>query len=271
MKAIILVGGYATRLKSITNNGEIAKTLLPITAEGKTQPILYFILDKISLAAKYFDEIIVMTNNKYINQIKEACKNYSSQIKITVKSDNSNSPSDMLGANGTLSMVNSKYISEDYNDDILVLAGDNYFDFSLADLIKFHKQKVQASKSKKGVNTIVSKVYPESEKANIADKFGILDVTNSKRVKSLDEKPGIDKIKSTNVCLAVYIFNRIDFNLIAEYLSQPDLSQKMRDSLGYFINYIISETQTYTFEFDGKFIDIGTPEDYYSISNNKNV
>lgn len=264
MKAVILVGGYATRLKSITNNGEIAKTLLPITAEGKTQPILYFILDKITEAAKYIDEIIVITNNKYKEQIKSACKQYPCQKKLTILTDGSNSPEDMRGANGTLAIVNRE-IGSRYEGDILVMAGDNYFDFSLADLVKFHKKKTQANHSKKCVNTIVSKVYPESDKEYIADKFGILDVGQYGIVQSLDEKPGVENLKSTNVCLAVYIFNRTDFNSIDDYLSQGNLTKKQRDSLGYFINYIIDNSKTFTFEFDGKFIDIGTPEDYLSM------
>lgn len=277
MKAVILVGGYATRLKDITHNGAIAKTMLPITAEGKTQPILYFILDKICqthVIKDNFDEIIVITNDKYIDQIKDACNRYAWQPpfpkKLTVMSDGSNSPENMLGAIGTLRLVNS-IIDDSYTGDIMVLAGDNYFDFDLNDLVKFHRLKTQANHSKKCVNTIVSKVYPETEKEHIANKFGILDVGNHNLVKSLDEKPSVDEMKSTNVSLAVYLFNRTDFNSIEDYLAQPNLTAKQRDSLGFFINYIIKNTKTYTFEFDGNFIDIGTPDDYRLMSSGKTL
>ena len=67
MKAVILGAGYATMLRSVTNNGEIAKPLLDIYAEGKTQSILYFLLDKL-FKTNFFDEVIVITNNKYYNQ-----------------------------------------------------------------------------------------------------------------------------------------------------------------------------------------------------------
>ena len=62
MKAVILAGGYANRLRSVTDNGRIAKTLLPIDVEGKTQPILYFLLDKIH-SLKGVDEIIGVVND----------------------------------------------------------------------------------------------------------------------------------------------------------------------------------------------------------------
>lgn len=268
MKAVILAGGYATRLKSITDDGKIAKPLLPISAEGTTQPILYFLLDKIAALGSKVDEIIVVTNEKYYSQFEKACNDYPTKRQITVLSDGSSSPENMRGANGTLLMV-SDYLEDTPCEDILIVAGDNYFDFDLRDLYRFYARKSQLSHSMLGVNVVVSKVYPESEKEDIANKFGILNIGKDQRVISLDEKPGIENIKSTNVCLAVYMFNRLDFDLIQEYMGTHETDRKKRDSLGYFINYIINKSKTYTFEFDGNFIDIGSPEDYYSIVDGK--
>lgn len=269
MKVVILAGGYATRLVSVTNNGKIAKPLLPISAEGKTQPMLYFILDKIKCLGSLVDEIVLLTNEKYYVQMRNACTDYDGVLPITVLSDGSTCPENMRGANGTLSIAND-YIG-DYEGDVLVLAGDNYFDFSLKDLVKFHKEKTQNNTSKiYNVNTVVSKRYPESDKAYIADKFGILNL-EGQRVLALEEKPGINNIKSTNACLAVYLFNRQDFGLINNYMHAFESEPKMRDSLGYFINYIISKSKTYTYAFEGKFIDIGSPADYYSMNNGKTL
>lgn len=268
MKAIILAGGYATRLRSITDDGKIPKPLLPISAEGKTQPILYFLLDKIDTLGSKVDEIIVVTNEKYYSQIQAACKNYWPKKRITVLSDGSTCTENMRGANGTLLMVNN-YLEDSSCEDILVMAGDNYFDFDLRDLAHFYFQKSQKCRSKFGTNVVVSKVYPESEKEHIANKFGILNIGPNHRVLALDEKPGIENIQSTNVCLAVYMFNRIDFDLIQDYMKKHEFDPKKRDSLGYFVNFIINNSKTYTFEFDGEFIDNGTPEDYYSIVDGK--
>ena len=264
MKAVILAAGYATRLRSVTNNGEIAKPLLEISAEGKTQSILYFLLDKL-FKTNHFDEVVVITNNKYYKQFISAVKEYENEgranCKINVLNDGTNSSEEAKGANGDLFIANN-YLPMDFDDDVLVVAGDNYFDFDIDDLVNFYYDVNMRG----NCNVVVSKRYPESEKEDIASKFGILDLDDSARVHALDEKPGIDKIKSTNVCLATYIFNRLDFDLIAHYLQFVAKTQKEKDSLGYFINFIIKNTPTYTYQFDGEFIDIGSPLDYYSIA-----
>ncbi len=266
MKAVILGAGYATRLRSVTNNGELAKPLLEICAEGKKQSILYFLLDKL-FETKFFDEVIVITNNKYYNQFYEAVQDYTAlgraNCRISVLNDGTNSSEEALGANGDLNIVNN-YIPQSYADGVLVVAGDNYFDFDISDLVDFFYNV--SAKNGAASNVVVSKRYPESEKENIANKFGILDIGVNSRVYSLDEKPGVENIKSTNVCLATYIFNRLDFDLISHYLGYVAETQKQKDSLGYFINFIIKNTPTYTYQFTGNFIDIGSPEDYYSIS-----
>ncbi len=262
MKAVILAGGYANRLRSVTENGRLAKPLLPITIDGKTQPILYFILDKINDVHEYFDEVIVISNEKYLAQFEQAALDYGSKCKLTILSDGSTGPENARGANGSLRMANY-YIPQDYQGEVLVLAGDNYFDFELSDLLNFYERK--SLLYKENCNVLVSKVYPESEKAAIADRFGILEFDKNKRVKALQEKPGIEKISSTNVCLAVYLFNRPDFNLIETYLTTQQDAKK-RDNLGHFIDYVSKNSSTYSFEFDGKFIDIGTPDDYYSLA-----
>ncbi len=271
MKAVILAAGYATRLRSVTNNGELAKPLLEITAEGKTQPILYFLLDKF-FDTEFFDEVIVITNNKYYKQFYKAAHEYEKTGKakcpINVLNDGTNSTEEAKGANGDLLIANN-YIPAKYNDQVFVVAGDNYFDFSINKVLEFY-DTIWRDSYMQDVNVVVSKHYPESEKEDIANKFGILDMRNNFRVVSLDEKPGIENIKSTNVCLATYIFNRADFALIDYYYNHVAQTKKERDSLGYFINYIIHNTMTFTYPFEGTFIDIGSPEDYYSLTQNPN-
>ena len=85
MKAVILAAGYAKRLNSITNNGEIPKTLLDINVHGKKMPILVYLLDKIN-QINSIDEIIIFTNNKFFNQILSVCGQYHSYAPISIYS-----------------------------------------------------------------------------------------------------------------------------------------------------------------------------------------
>ena len=262
MKAVILAGGYANRLRPVTDNGRIAKTLLPIDVEGKTQPILYFLLDKIH-SLKGVDEIIVVVNDLYHNQIKKACQDYNSKINFTLVSDGSNSPEQAKGANYAILKANNT-IPYSYDDKILVMASDNYFEFDLNELVK--KYDDLASQSPRPINMVSSKVYPDSDREYIAKNFGILNINKNKRIISLDEKPGIENLKTNNVSLAIYLFNRADLDKIETYMEQNKMDKKKCDSLGYFINYTIEKSPTYTYEIDGEFCDIGTPDEYKKLA-----
>lgn len=271
MKIVILAGGYATRLESRTNGGEVAKTLLPITVEGKTQPILYFILDKINQiqTVKDISEIIVVTNAKYYKQIKEACKEWKAnnlrknrELVFTILNDGSKNKSEAIGANMDMNLAN-RYIFPNSTEHVLVMASDNYFDFTLDELIIFAQQmETQNGRS----NVIVSKVYPDSDREFIAKNFGILNIDANNQILSLDEKPGIENCKSNNVSLALYLFNRHDFALLDHYLTLKQDNKKERDSLGYFINYLVQNAKSFTFPHHGTFYDIGTPDEYDKLS-----
>ncbi len=62
------------------------------------------------------------------------------------------------------------------------------------------------------------------------------------------------------------MFNRQDFGLIDYYMQNAQ--GKYRDSLGYFINYIIQNSYSFAYPIKGKFLDIGTPDEYYQIAGN---
>ncbi len=260
MKAVILAGGYASRLRSVTNDGEIAKTMLPITVNGEEKPILFHLMEKIEKMPNV-DEIIIVVNDKYKKQITEAMFFYQPKKQVSIYSDGSNSPENAKGANAAIQIAN-QHIPEHYFGDILVMASDNYFEFDLMDLYYYFEQL----KADWGddVNLVVSKKYPNKDKEFIAKNFGILNIDKNNRILSLDEKPGIENLKSNNVSLALYIFNRYDLKLIENYMAEA--TGKARDSLGYFINYIIQNCASFTYPIKGTFLDIGTPEEYYRLA-----
>lgn len=272
MKAVILAAGYATRLVTRTEGGKIAKTMLPIKAENKNQPILYYLLDKIeevnSFNPNTFDEVIVITNALYYPQICEACKNYHGSIATTVLSDGTKVKEESKGANADLNLAN-RYIPYDYEEDVMVLASDNYFDLDLETLIDY--KRAYDAQGGGSSNIIVGKVYPKSEREFIAKNFGILNFEKNNKIVELQEKPGIKNCKSDVVSLALYLFNRPDFSLLDEYLNEYADDKKMRDSLGHFMNYLIHNTNTYVFPHTGIFYDIGTPEEYDKLSGGKTL
>lgn len=265
MKVVILAGGYANRLRSVTNNGEIAKTMLPIYADGQDKPILYHLLEKVE-RLQSVDEIIIIVNDKYKQQIRDAVNFYQAIKPVSIYSDGSNDPENAKGANVALQIAN-QHIPADYRGDVMVMASDNYFEFKLEDLISYYE--MLKDEFGNNINIIASKEYPDGDREYIAKNFGILNIGEGNKIVGLDEKPGIENLKSNNVSLALYMFNRLDLTLVEDYMQQA--TGKARDALGYFVNYMINNTDCFTYPVVGKFLDIGTPEEYYKLCSNQNI
>ena len=272
MKVIILAAGYATRLEPVTQ-GKIAKTLLPICAEGTKQPILYFILDKLFDYNERFgntiEEINVLSNEKYAKSIKKACDEYlngaDSQIDINVVSDGTTCKEEALGANGDLKFINDKMSRFGEDNEVLIIAGDNYFDFDLADLI--HDYYLARVNSISPITMVVSKDFPAEKRDYVHNGFAILEVDEDGRVLDMVEKPAKDGIvmDSNKGAIAVYLMDRKHLDLIDNYMETYKDNPKLRDSIGYFISYLAKNTPTYNFSFSSRFVDIGTPAEFESM------
>ena len=131
MKLIILAAGYATRLWPLTKDKP--KPLLEI----KGKPIVEYILDKIQ-KIDLIDEIFVVTNDKFFEHFLEWNKNYVSTTKITVINDGTKSNEDRLGALGDIKFVVDKFNIE---EDIMVILGDNLFEFSYEGIMSVYNEK----------------------------------------------------------------------------------------------------------------------------------
>lgn len=274
MKAVILAAGYATRLESVTEGGRIAKTMLPITKEGKTQPMLFYLLDKINAIneeKEIVDEIIVLSNEKYTSQIAKACSDYEREVggvEINVVSDGTTCKEEALGANGDLRLVN--YLIKD-DVSVLIVGSDNYFDFSLSDLVKAYKKK--RKEVKKDISMMVSKEYPSEMRSTIQKNYGMLNVDSNGKVVNIVEKPLVTlgyEVESNLVSTACYLLDRQHFAKIDEYMSIFENDKKRRDSLGFYIGWLAENIDLYNFSFDSEFVDIGTPNEYYEALNGSN-
>ncbi len=122
MKAVILVAGYATRLYPLTKNKP--KALLKVG--GKT--ILQHILEKIQ-EVDIINEVFLVSNARFYPHFQE----WVADRPIKVLDDGTSTNETRLGAIADLQFAIEK---EKIDDDIIVLAGDNLFDFSLVDFVE---------------------------------------------------------------------------------------------------------------------------------------
>lgn len=237
MQVLILAAGYGTRLYPLTK--DTPKPLLP--CNGK--PIINYLLDKVKGFSGLRD-ITVITNDrftKHFEQWKNAERKF--PVPIRVVNDGTTTPENRLGAMGDINFVLQKNL---VTEDLLVMGGDNLFDYALDGYVDFC-QKV-SPQATIGLYDIKDKDWAKS--------FGVVEVDSEKKIVSFEEKPKIPK--STLIAMCLYYIPKDSFNFISAYLK----SAKSADTTGEYIRWLSQQTPVYGFKFDGKWYDIGSLEAY---------
>jgi len=128
---ILLAAGYSTRLYPLTKN--FPKPLLEVA--GK--PVITNIVEKLE-NLEDINKIYLVTNNRYFNHFAEWRKNLKTSLKIEILNDETLSEEDKLGAIGDIYFaIKEKSIK----NPVLMIGGDNLFDFQLNDVISYFKEK----------------------------------------------------------------------------------------------------------------------------------
>ncbi len=232
MKALILAAGYATRLYPLTK--DFPKPLLKVG----NKPIINYIVDKLNLIPEV-DEIIVITNNKFISIFRKWAGGIKTKKRLTVVDDRTRDLDDRLGAIGDMNFaIKRKRIK----DDILVIGGDNLFDDDLDKFIDFTRAKRGSPVI--GVYNIKSKLH--------ASRYGVVKLNKHNKIIDFDEKP--KSPKSTLVAMCFYFFPKQRLGLIKEYFDAKSLQH---DATGFYINWLKNQCAVYSFIFKGKWYDIG--------------
>lgn len=129
MQAIILAGGYGTRLYPLTIN--IPKPLVTIA----DKPLLQYLVEKLEKIEE-IKEIYVVTNNKFFQNFLDWEKKFDHQKDIIITNDKTNSNNDRLWSVWDIQFVLDNYT---ISEDTLILGGDNLFEDDLQGLLKtFH-------------------------------------------------------------------------------------------------------------------------------------
>lgn len=234
MKCLILAAGYATRLYPLTEN--FPKPLLKVGEKA----ILDWLIDDID-AAGLVDTYVVISNRKYFHHFES----WAAQRKqrIIVLDDGTTSNENRLGAVCDIQFAIEKL---GLDDDLLVIAGDNVLDFSLAGFAAYAKKK----------QTSCILRYYESDEKRLA-KCGVVEVDNNDRVLSMEEKPAI--ARSHWCCPPFYIYTRKDTARVKEAVAEKKCAI---DAPGSFIAWLSTVSPVYAMEMPGKRYDIGNLASY---------
>jgi len=232
-----LAAGYATRLYPLTKR--YPKPLLEVG--GK--PIIDYIIAKLD-GLKGIEEIIVVTNSKFVSYFRGWAKGKIGRKPIRVVDDLTSTLSDRRGAIGDINFVLAK---EKIKTGLLVIGGDNLFDADLKGFIDFTRRH-RASP--------VIGLY-DIKKLSLAGKYGVAKIDKKARIIDFKEKP--DRPDSTLVAMCLYYFPKEILGLIREYIS---LNYHAQDATGLYIDWLRKNVAVYGFRFTKQWYDIGDHKFY---------
>jgi len=238
MKAIILAAGYATRMYPLTEDKP--KALLPLGGRH----VVDYIIDQIN-NLNGVNEIILVSNNKFISHFQEWADTAKSAIPISVLNDGSTSENDRLGAIGD---INFALEQKNINEDIVVIAGDNYIAYPLLEQQQFFQQKQS--------DTICVIKIDDREQLK---QFAVATLDDNNKVVSLLEKP--QNPPSDIAVFATYFFRAETIPLFTEYLNDGQI----HDQPGYFIQWLYKQKDVYAYYMNGTCRDLGTIEAYNAL------
>ncbi len=237
MDCILLAAGYATRLYPLTEN--MPKALLRMG--NKT--ILDMVIDKIEQVDDV-NNIYIVTNHKFYINFADWADKYTGRKKVIVINDFTTSNDNRLGAIGDMQYVID---NSGIDDELLVMASDNIFDFSLVDYVKMYREK--------NADMICANKADENDDLHA---MGVAEIDDDGRVLSFEEKP--ENPKSDWGVSPFYLYKRETAKLIKKYLDEGNNP----DAPGHFIPWLLDRNPVYAFTPDGMRIDIGTPKSYYA-------
>ena len=239
MQAIVLAAGYATRLYPLTEN--VAKPLLPVGG----RPMLDHLVDAIREVDE-IDAIHVVTNHKFAQAFTDWAKPHAD---VTVHDDGTMSEDDRLGAIGDIAfVVDGAHLNA---EDLLVIAGDNLFDYSLADYVTWWRGKEDAS----------AVVLYDVGDLELVKRYSSVEVDSDERLTDFTEKP--EHPTSTLVATAAYIYNRAHVALLHAYLAESNAP----DQPGRFLGWLVPRAPVYGYTAEGGWRDIGDAEQLLEADN----
>lgn len=237
MKVLILAGGYGTRLYPLVR--DTPKALLGIA--GKT--LIDHTVDKFA-GVSGIEEIVVVTNAKFANMMSAwAGAARERPFPVRVINDGTHTPEDRLGAIGDVLFVLDR---EKTAVDWVVAGSDNLFDFDIKPFFAFSAARAPF---------VTVGCYDIQDLAG-ASKYGVIQLDNSGKMISLEEKP--EHPKSSLISMCLYYYPAASLDLIRKFVADTHKT----DTTGGYIQWLYQNQPVFGLTFSGKWYDIGSVDSY---------
>ncbi len=234
MHAIVLAGGYATRLWPITKHRP--KMLLPIGG----QTVIGTVFDPLERDDR-IDDVYVSTNEKFADEFA-AYLEETEYDKPQLSIEDTTEEAEKFGVVGALAQLVER---EGLSEDTLVIAGDNLISFDLSEFVDAFEAD--------GTPRLAAYDVGSYERAS---EYGLLELDDGGRVVDFQEKP--DEPNSTLVSIACYGLPGETLPKLDAYLA----GDNNPDEPGWFIQWLQNREPVHAYTFEEAWFDIGTPESY---------
>ncbi|CAH1720673.1 unnamed protein product [Chironomus riparius] len=224
MRALILVGGYGTRLRPLTLSRP--KPLV----EFANKPILLHQIEALKEAG--VTEVILAVSYR-ADEMEKELKHETEKLGVNLIFSHETEP---LGTAGPLALAKDILLTS--SEPFYVLNSDVICDFPFQELEKFHRNH-----GKEGT-IVVTKVEEPS-------KYGVVLYNNDGCIESFIEKP--QEFVSNKINAGLYILNP---SVLSRIQLKPTSIEKE------VFPYMSSDKQLYAFELNGFWMDIGQPKDF---------
>lgn len=225
MEAIMLAGGFGTRLRPLTYTR--AKSLLPIM----NTPMITYLLD---ILPKEVDKVVLAVNYRK-KQIEEYLQSLDLKKEIVV-----NDEPEPLGTGGAV-----KFAEEHITDRFFVLNSDIICSLNLSKMISFHKKH-------NAIATI--SLWPVE---NVSE-FGVVDVENEGKITGFVEKPRPEEAPSNLINAGAYLLEPS----VLDYIEKGTLISMEKEI---FPQIIQDTDRFYGYQFSGYWMDIGRITSYLNV------
>ncbi len=225
MEAIILAGGFGTRLRPLTYTR--AKSLLPILNKPMIMHLIETLPDNV-------DKVILAVNYRK-DQIEEYFKNNNCD-KIVIVNDEPKP----LGTGGAV-----KFAEKHLTDRFLVLNSDIICSLNIKNMVNFH--------IKNNAVTTIS-LWP----VNNVSEFGVVDIKEFGHIIGFVEKPKPEDAPSNLINAGAYCLEPE----VLDYIEKGRLVSMEKEIFPQIIN---KTNRFYGFEFTGYWMDIGRISSYLNV------
>lgn len=242
VNAVILAAGYAKRLPPHVR--ATPKPLLRIAG----RPLINLILAQMFEVPEISD-IFVVTNNLHLGAFQRWAEDFGSSKPVHIIPNGTRAHHERRGAVGDLHFVIQQ---QKIATDLLVVAGDNFFEFSLPEFVAhFHRLR--------GPTVALCDL---GDPRRLAGRFGVATFDRqTERITAFSEKPA-DPPSSLASTLC-YILTPNEVQRLAGYIER----YPHPDETGSFLAYLIAEEiPLFGYVFTERWVDIGDYDDYRALN-----